>query len=76
MSTTAKVFMTGRSQAVRLPKAYRLDCDEVIVERRGEKLVLTPKQAKDWSKFFARPGVDEAFLSDRRDAPPKPRKVF
>lgn len=31
---TAKVFMTGRSQAVRLPKAYRFETDEVLIERQ------------------------------------------
>ena len=41
---TAKVFMTGRSQAVRLPKAYRFDSDEVLIERRPDgALVLRPK---------------------------------
>lgn len=76
MSAIAKVFMTGRSQAVRLPKAYRLDCDEVTVERKGGKLILTPRPGKDWGKFFARPGVADDFLRDRKDVPPSPRKVF
>lgn len=41
---SAKVFMTGRSQAVRLPKAYRFDSDEVLIERRPDgALVLRPK---------------------------------
>ena len=37
---SAKVFMLGRSQAVRLPKAYRFDCDEVLIERRPDGAVL------------------------------------
>jgi len=41
---SAKVFMTGRSQAVRLPKAYRFDADEVLIERRPDgALLLRPK---------------------------------
>lgn len=41
---SAKVFMTGRSQAVRLPKAYRFDSDEVLIERRPDgALLLRPK---------------------------------
>ena len=41
---SAKVFMTGRSQAVRLPKAYRFDADEVLLERRpGGAVLLRPK---------------------------------
>ena len=42
--TSAKVFMTGRSQAVRLPKAYRFDTDEVLIERQpGGAVLLRPK---------------------------------
>ncbi|MDO5653308.1 MAG: AbrB/MazE/SpoVT family DNA-binding domain-containing protein [Brachymonas sp.] len=37
---TAKVFMSGRSQAVRLPKAYRFDTDEVTIEKVGDAVVL------------------------------------
>lgn len=38
----AKVFMSGPSQAVRLPQAYRFDCDQVAIRREGKALVLTP----------------------------------
>ncbi len=41
---TAKIFTTGRSQAVRLPKAYRFDTDEVFIEKVGNTVVLRPKQ--------------------------------
>ena len=42
--TSAKVFMTGRSQAVRLPKAYRFDTDEVLIVRQPDgALLLRPK---------------------------------
>jgi antitoxin VapB len=40
---TAKVFTTGRSQAVRLPKAFRFATPEVIIERQGDALILRPK---------------------------------
>lgn len=43
----AKVFMTGRSQAVRLPKSCRFDTAEVLVQRVGRSVVLTPKD-DDW----------------------------
>lgn len=39
---TAKIFMNGRSQAVRLPKDFRFDVDEVYIERRGDEVVLRP----------------------------------
>ena len=41
---TAKIFENGRSQAVRLPKKYRFSVDEVIVQRLGSSLILTPKE--------------------------------
>lgn len=40
---TAKLFASGRSQAVRLPKAYRFEGDEVIVKRFGNGVLLLPK---------------------------------
>jgi antitoxin VapB len=43
MSATAKVFQSGNSQAVRLPKAFRLQVDEVEIFRRGEEIVLREK---------------------------------
>jgi antitoxin VapB len=39
----AKVFKSGNSQAVRLPKNYRVDADEVVINRIGDLLVLSPK---------------------------------
>jgi len=39
---TAKVFMNGASQAVRLPQAYRFKCGTVSIRRSGESVVLTP----------------------------------
>ena len=44
---TAKIFTTGRSQAVRLPKAYRFDTPEVFNERKGGVVTLRPKYDKD-----------------------------
>lgn len=45
---TAKVFWSGRSQAVRLPKAFRFDADEVRIRRHGNAVILEPV-AHDWS---------------------------
>ena len=51
----AKLFMHGRSQAVRLPKEFRMPGTEVEVYRDGEKVVLrpVPKKKIDWDKFWA-----------------------
>ena len=51
---TAKVFTTGRSQAVRLPKAFRFATSEVTIERQGDAVILRPKvQTKDewWAEM-------------------------
>lgn len=39
---TAKVFTSGRSQAVRIPKEYRFDVDEVFINKIGDTVMLTP----------------------------------
>jgi hypothetical protein len=43
----AKLFMNGRSQAVRLPKEFRMPGTEVYIERRGDEIVLTAVSAAD-----------------------------
>lgn len=40
--TTSKIFVHGSSQAVRLPKAFRFSGSEVLIEKRGDKVVLRP----------------------------------
>lgn len=49
----AKVFMTGRSQAVRLPKEYRVSGDSVYVKRLGNGILLLPKTGNRWAGLFA-----------------------
>lgn len=44
---TAKIFRSGNSQAVRIPKEFQMESDEVEIQRRGEVLVLRPKR-KSW----------------------------
>jgi len=48
---TAKLFMSGNSQAVRLPKRYRFSGDEVVIKRLGRGLVLLPKD-DPWQIMF------------------------
>ncbi|MDR3370539.1 AbrB/MazE/SpoVT family DNA-binding domain-containing protein [Rhodoferax sp.] len=45
MTTTAAVFMSGNSQAVRLPKEFQLNSKRVTIERRGDEIVLREKKA-------------------------------
>jgi antitoxin VapB len=53
MRTTAKLFRSGRSQAVRLPKEFRFEGDEVRIRRLGNGIVLEPIEVKpkgsDWA---------------------------
>jgi antitoxin VapB len=53
MSAKAKVFWSGPSQAVRLPKAYRLDVDEVTIRWVGNALVLEPVAKRGWPPGYA-----------------------
>lgn len=67
MARTAKLFKSGGSQAVRLPKEFRLPGTEVYVERQGSLVVLRPKQKVDWDEFFRGPNpVPEDFLLQRK----------
>ena len=77
MSTQiAKVFMNGRSQAVRLPKEFRFDADEVYVSKRGENIVISAKKPT-WDEFFdTQPAFDDEFLADREDSEPQKREFF
>jgi antitoxin VapB len=65
----AKVFMTGRSQAVRLPKEYRVAGDSVYIKRLGNGILLLPKSGDRWAGLFAALDVfprDIRFSRDRR----------
>ncbi len=48
MTMTAKVFKNGRSQAIRLPKEYRVDSNEVYIEKIGHSLIIVPKEKSKW----------------------------
>ena len=48
MTMIAKVFQNGRSQAIRLPKEYRVDTDEVYIEKIGHSLIIVPKEKSKW----------------------------
>lgn len=73
-SKIAKIFMNGRSQAVRLPKEYRFDTDEVYVTKQGKNLIISAKKTT-WDEFFdSEPAFEDDFLSDRLDTQPQERE--
>ena len=64
---TAKLFKHGRSQAVRLPKEFRLDADEVRVRRHGRAIILEPI-ASDWAWLDSVVGpLDDDFVQATRE---------
>lgn len=65
---TAKVFENGRSQAVRLPKEYRFDCDEVNVNKIGDAVILMPKKSK-WHGVLLMNQFPDDFMVDGRNQP-------
>jgi antitoxin VapB len=78
---TAKIFQHGRSQAVRLPKEFRLPGTEVQVRRVGRGVLLEPiNEPFDVQAWFATLDDyrDEPFLPDGREQPPVPpdRNIF
>lgn len=64
---TAKLFINGRSQAVRLPKEFRFDGDEVFIKRVGDAVVLLPRRG--WSTLFDALDAFEPGFSIERDQP-------
>ncbi len=73
---TAKVFTTGRSQAVRIPKEFRFSCDEVLIEREGDRVILTPRP-KSWREYFARASrFTDDYPDTIEDRPPQRREGF
>jgi antitoxin VapB len=80
-TATAKLFQHGRSQAVRLPKEFRLPGTQVRVRRLGRGVLLEPLDvAFDAAAWFAKIDeyLDEPFMPEGRQQPPMPpvRKLF
>jgi antitoxin VapB len=63
--STAKVFWTGHSQAVRLPKEFRFadGVEEVSIRREGDRIILEPMKPEKWPEEFweAFGGMPEGF---------------
>jgi antitoxin VapB len=53
MMKTAKVFKQGNSQAVRLPKEFRFQEDEVYIRKSGDSVLLIPKKIERWKHVKA-----------------------
>lgn len=73
MPRTAKVFMTNRSQAVRLPKDYQFSTDEVFIRKEGDDVILSSRP-RDWASYIeSAPVASETFMSEVEDLPVQER---
>lgn len=75
--TYARVFQSGNSQAVRLPKEFRFSVDQVEIFRQGNDIVLRERPANAAAIFDTLAALPEDFMADGRgDTPPQERKSF
>jgi antitoxin VapB len=71
----AKIFKSGNSQAVRLPKEFRFRVKEVEISRRGDEIILREPKRNLAEAFEALASMPEDFMAEgRKDDPPQKRK--
>ena len=74
-----KIFKSGNSYAVRLPKEFRLNCDTVYIKKEGNRIVLIPPNNK-WDNLFDKlrnfKELTDDFLSERNQPLPQERELF
>ena len=80
MSTSAKLFMSGRSQAIRWPAKLRIDASEVVIERVGDAYLIkpqtqAPQNLGEWLRalYADTEPFPHNFLVERDDRPPQER---
>ena len=80
MPQTAKLFMNGRSQAVRLPAELRFEGDEVYIRKDPDTGdVILSRKPGNWNDFFALQNthtVPQDFMDDRDHELPEDRDLF
>lgn len=75
--TYARVFQTGNSQAVRLPKEFRFNVDQVEIFRLGNDVVLRERPTSAIGIFDALTAMPDDFMTaGRTDTPPQEREAF
>jgi antitoxin VapB len=73
---TAKVFKSGNSQAIRLPKEFRLKVSEVELVRQGDDIVIRqPKKVTLMDAYNALAGIADDFFKDGRNDPPPEERL-
>lgn len=76
LKSVARVFQSGNSQAVRLPKEFRLRATEVQIFRRGDEIVIREKPASLRERLAALPPLPDDFPDTIPDGPPEPVEKF
>lgn len=73
----ARVFQSGNSQAVRLPKEFRFDTEKVEIFRRGDEVILREHPSSALAIFNALSQLPDDFMArGREDAHPQERESF
>ncbi len=73
MDRTAKIFLNNRSQAVRLPKDFQFNVNEVFIRKQGDDVVLSPRPS-NWDTYLAGGPVAPAdFMAGIEDLPVQER---
>ncbi len=70
---TAKLFQSGNSQAIRLPKAYRLPGNKVYLKRMGSAIVVLPEDSAWQPMIESLSEFDDDFMTDRNQPPQQER---
>ena len=73
---TAKLFKNGKSQAVRLPKEFNFEGNEVYIKRVGHNVILIPKDDPWGSLADSLNRFSDDFMSERVQPPLKDRELF
>ena len=75
--TLARVFQSGNSQAVRLPREFRLDAEQVEIFRQGQDIVLRQLPRNGTAVFDVLSSLPADFMAEgRQDTPPQEREAF
>jgi antitoxin VapB len=69
MQRTAKIFISNRSQAVRLPKEFQFTTSEVFIRKQGEDVILSARP-NDWSAYLTSgPTASDEYMEGVQDRP-------
>ena len=74
--TTTRVFQSGNSQAVRIPKEYQLNVSEIEIFRRGDELVLRQKRDDLSDVLDVYSSMPDDFMEESRNDPPPQERDF